>query len=678
MPSATTSASNELQITYPPGTTQDKLALARQSSDSILNEALAEIASTKTSSQRPSRAIGWRTGQSKPFAAMAALLDRVRAASHALQTSRETVRAGMAVTEWHAKAKKGRVSRAYELSVESFEKHDTDFTATLDAEHAEDACAFLHSMFGESIVAGTFKDTASQLLGEHIPHYNFDTWLEIASNVASLPSCVRSKLQSHQHQLRCTCGAWLQRKAASECYPGGTDSRVICDFTRQPITAAEVWHCPCSDSPLHPFGQDVCIESTRAYRKFNQGLRLEQRLSLHLKEMLPEEERLQAVERRAELCAELQPAAVLAFQSSQQDSLRVATVSEELQSRLAQLKSILSYEDWEAKYNRASAEVNTFIEHLKSRTTELSHDQVRFADDTDKQTQIAALEKEFNTAEQNARFDAVIEKVSETAFLAKHVCGPKQDRGCWEDPAYVEILNAVSNQTLQMAVLPQLPPMVRANIVSLHATTEWTPQGIKFKWALNMGASTLNLEHVVDLDVRDLAVAKFRHVFAEAQHNLRERIGSLQHCATANDLSCFSSGVQCTHDDMCVICQEGLEEAEDAVELHACGHRFHADCIEGWVLGCKQECPICKTPLQGTPQDTTKPGHEPVSPTILTAGTRVRFQNLQGRADLNGSLGTVIERHAESGRYRVRTGRFSAQGGDEVVAVRPVNLAAEV
>jgi len=327
-------------------------------------------------------------------------------------------------------------------------------------------------------------------------------------------------------------------------------------------------------------------------------------------------------------------------------------------------------------YADASQTTKEFVEHIEHRVTEL--DSVRFVDEADKAAQLAALDAEFNGTKMHKRFEALMESMCTKAFIAKELHG-FEELSLTEpiDPVHREILDAVSNQTLQQAVLQQLNPLMMGSIRSIDRSQEWTPEGIRFKWAITLEAmgtaNTLNIEHTLNMDARDLCVAKMRHSFARVDNNLRQRLSSLNDCATSSDLSTFSNPVVCDQDEMCVVCQDELANSEDAVEL-ACGHRFHATCIEGWVLGCKPSCPICKAPLvpQEKPSTQNSPTSDttPTPPARFAAGTTVQFHSLRARADLNGLTGEVMAWRSQQGRYSVRC----SEGSNEVVAVRPDNL----
>ena len=61
----------------------------------------------------------------------------------------------------------------------------------------------------------------------------------------------------------------------------------------------------------------------------------------------------------------------------------------------------------------------------------------------------------------------------------------------------------------------------------------------------------------------------------------------------------------------------------------------------------------------------------PKSSQVVAVGTRVRFHGLQGRADLNGTTGHVVQWDAQGGRWAVE-----CEGSEETVRVRTDNLTA--
>lgn len=53
------------------------------------------------------------------------------------------------------------------------------------------------------------------------------------------------------------------------------------------------------------------------------------------------------------------------------------------------------------------------------------------------------------------------------------------------------------------------------------------------------------------------------------------------------------SGCDNDNDNKCVICQFDFEEGNLVKKLDKCGHLFHSDCIDSWLLK-EKKCPFCK------------------------------------------------------------------------------------
>ena len=103
-----------------------------------------------------------------------------------------------------------------------------------------------------------------------------------------MPPDVKQELAASLDGLQCVCGHWMQKMLCSECYPGS--SSISCDFSGDTIEGTEVWHCPANkDSPMHPLGCDVDVANTESYREFGVMLRLEERLTRLLDEVLAAE-----------------------------------------------------------------------------------------------------------------------------------------------------------------------------------------------------------------------------------------------------------------------------------------------------------------------------------------------------------------------------------------------------
>ena len=51
-------------------------------------------------------------------------------------------------------------------------------------------------------------------------------------------------------------------------------------------------------------------------------------------------------------------------------------------------------------------------------------------------------------------------------------------------------------------------------------------------------------------------------------------------------------------EDMCAVCLSELEEG-DVLRMLVCGHVFHGECVDPWVIG-QQTCPLCKADVLAT------------------------------------------------------------------------------
>jgi hypothetical protein len=48
-----------------------------------------------------------------------------------------------------------------------------------------------------------------------------------------------------------------------------------------------------------------------------------------------------------------------------------------------------------------------------------------------------------------------------------------------------------------------------------------------------------------------------------------------------------------SEDDICPICQDGESIDNQWCELNKCKHKFHIECIDGWLLK-QRTCPKCR------------------------------------------------------------------------------------
>jgi len=227
-----------------------------------------------------------------------------------------------------------------------------------------------------------------------------------------------------------------------------------------------------------------------------------------------------------------------------------------------------------------------------------------------------------------------------------------------------------------------LPPFVR--VTSVDSRCEWTENGLKFAFTLitNSRAPALVLEHVVPIDLREIKQFLYRNSFLEQYHLVHERLKALHDVATDADLKKGIQDITCSgHEGMCVVCQMDFEEGEAAVKLRACDHIFHGECIQGWLLGCSAECPVCRVPISTEPLPVHSPQHNnnnvdppQVPEAQMQAGTEVVIFGLIGSPQHNGRSGVVQEWHEERGRYSVRCPARNEIEDEVLLALKPQNV----
>ncbi|KAL4584504.1 hypothetical protein LXL04_009107 [Taraxacum kok-saghyz] len=55
----------------------------------------------------------------------------------------------------------------------------------------------------------------------------------------------------------------------------------------------------------------------------------------------------------------------------------------------------------------------------------------------------------------------------------------------------------------------------------------------------------------------------------------------------------------------CIVCLSQVALGESLAMLERCQHGFHDECLETWLKEHKN-CPLCRTPISGTDEDTQK------------------------------------------------------------------------
>ncbi|KAI3759816.1 hypothetical protein L6452_07894 [Arctium lappa] len=62
--------------------------------------------------------------------------------------------------------------------------------------------------------------------------------------------------------------------------------------------------------------------------------------------------------------------------------------------------------------------------------------------------------------------------------------------------------------------------------------------------------------------------------------------------------------VNCARVD-CIVCLSEVVSGERLAMLERCGHGYHVECLEAWLKD-HPNCPLCRTPVSGSDQDTTR------------------------------------------------------------------------
>jgi len=95
------------------------------------------------------------------------------------------------------------------------------------------------------------------------------------------------------------------------------------------------------------------------------------------------------------------------------------------------------------------------------------------------------------------------------------------------------------------------------------------------------------LQEAIDDSIRnrDDLIAGPRPQGAVLQPDELERVTTLRRMKKAETL-----------EDVCAVCQEACIEGDEVRKL-PCGHEFHSDCIDKWLLTRKDACPMCSMPV---------------------------------------------------------------------------------
>ena len=72
-------------------------------------------------------------------------------------------------------------------------------------------------------------------------------------------------------------------------------------------------------------------------------------------------------------------------------------------------------------------------------------------------------------------------------------------------------------------------------------------------------------------------------------------------------------------DIMCSICRNNIQENEPLRKIKNCGHYFHLNCIDNWLLT-NNTCPLCRcniTEVNEANQDEGQPLNQPIRNTQI-------------------------------------------------------------
>eukprot|EP00656_Telonema_subtile_P056366 TRINITY_DN898_c0_g1_i1.p1 TRINITY_DN898_c0_g1~~TRINITY_DN898_c0_g1_i1.p1 ORF type:complete len:683 (-),score=156.14 TRINITY_DN898_c0_g1_i1:106-2154(-) len=621
--------------------THEALNLHRQTSEELhdmLSKALSSI------EQKPSPRPSPTPSGLPPVATMLGVLAKLQSSAQLVSSAIRNLDAHVKLSTWRSNARQAAIpSLFYDLALQTFEGADHLVEGTLGADDANNAFQVLVEKleleFGEQ-----YHELATAcLFSERV---GFVSFLKVISGL-ELPDMIKTAVHTAVHGVSCVCGAWLIEKPRHACYPGGA---VRCDFTGKSVQADTVWHCERNRAAVvHPFGFDLAGECVEEFRHFQQTARLHDRLGSAILAVADDAVRERDLrEHRAACAKELLPSTSNMYLSIKDDVTNAKAAGHanaELEKRLVWCKTVLQTEDWAARKQEARARVESTLQGLQDFAQSLSHDKLQFKDAEHRDSETAGFEAEFEPATRHAAFEKSTEEFRRVSTFCKDFVGFEQFDA--SEPETEQLMTAFGEQILQ-ALMTQRGLM----FVPIESSFTQKDEGVEFRWKLAVAPAGQQIElvHKISLDRSDVEHAQMHRRFMGAYHDVQERIRGLAGCATEADLLTQLTEFNVATEDaccgeVCVICQEDMQYDEPALKINSCGHCFHGDCVRSWLLGCKQECPICKAPVKA----------EAVLEERFAPGTHIVLGGLQARSELNGVQGEVAGFVESSRRYRVQT-----------------------
>jgi len=162
----------------------------------------------------------------------------------------------------------------------------------------------------------------------------------------------------------------------------------------------------------------------------------------------------------------------------------------------ARLKSMLATQDiWEQQWDDTVTQVETLLCEMKAFMR--SSNEVRFADEADKNAQIASLESGFDAESRHRHFEKLLRRLMRTMDLLHDLHGlTKIDL---DAPENVLIIKRLADQ-LQERLLPSESRAGRG-LSAAYESCEWSDEGLVFKFAVSdgRGAGSATIAHTVPM-----------------------------------------------------------------------------------------------------------------------------------------------------------------------------------
>lgn len=343
----------------------------------------------------------------------------------------------------------------------------------------------------------------------------------------------------------CSCGNMIKVHKLDECY----SSNVTCDFTGEKISNNEILHCS-KESEYHPYGFDIDINNNDKYIEDKIKRNLTNKIYLKLREI----------------------------NGNNIDIIENEDIDEYYQNNL-------QYKELKTKYHK-------FCKDLVENTE-------RFYIDS-KNDLYSIMQSVRNDNDLPSRYISSIIKIKCKMYNYKRILRTKKNWYINAKNTLNEIKTIVMKYEDFINKLEPYPFMFENKEIKDKFITN--SRNLSENYINKLKNKLIKLEKQNDISYEILRQDLFKdsveilEVINNLMYKSYESIEILEK-STVNDemleYSIIENNQENNEDRICTICQEDIKNEMFAVTIEKCGHYFHKNCIDNWLIR-SNTCPLCR------------------------------------------------------------------------------------